>query len=69
MTEPIREDDNTLEVVDTTHVLTREEVILFKDLAAKYKASKLVITILVLLGGIAIPIVSWLNDHINWTWK
>ena len=69
MTEPIHEDESTLEVVDTTYILTREEVMLFKDIAAKYKASKIVITILVLLGGVAMPLMSWLNEHINWSWK
>ena len=63
------EDENTIDVVDTTFVLTREEVTLFKDIAAKYKASKVVITILVLLGGVAMPIIAWINDHVNWSWK
>ena len=63
------DEESKIDVIDTTYVLTREEVILFKDIAAKYKASKIVVTLLVLLGGFAVPIISWITDHVNWSWK
>ena len=63
------DEESKIDVIDTTYVLTREEVILFKDIAAKSKASKIVVTLLVLLGGFAVPIISWITDHVNWSWK
>ena len=63
------DEESKIDVIDTTYVLTREEVILFKGIAEKYKASKIVVTLLVLLGGFAVPIISWITDHVNWSWK
>ena len=62
-------DVSVLRIVDTTNVLTTDDVKTLKELATRYKNAKWAVTILLGLGTVVTPLMYYINDHVNFGWK
>jgi len=59
--------ESELEVIDTSNVLTKEELKLVKEIISAYRAGKIIKWLFVLMlsvGAASIPIISWIQDHV-----